>query len=210
MWRKPAKWSVSVSLAAQLLSTRRRWYSTWCSDPSRWIRVLCLAKCERARAHCNRVTLVTYTSTTTVICLHWLNWQVEWEMRGQRIERGKRKGRNCKRGIAGEEFARVWGEGTRGEAASKDKTREGGETEEREREREKRAEGVEVGFKGSPDTAGSCIKLKLANQTRYRRNLIVILIKIATDEDSLKCELRLKRTPRESLDLSNDEGARSS
>lgn len=83
--------------------------------------------------------------------------------------------------------------------------------EKRKRERrEKRAEGVEVGFKGSPDTAGSCIKLKLANQTRYRRNLIVILIKIATDEDSLKCELRLKRTPRESLDLSNDEGARSS
>lgn len=131
-------------------------------------------------------------------------------MRGQRIERGKRKGRNCKRGIASEEFARVWGEGTRGEAASKDKTREGGETEERKRVREKRAEGVEVGFKGSPDTAGSCIKLKLANQTRYRRNLIVILIKIATDEDSLKCELRLKRTPRESLDLSDDEGARSS
>lgn len=88
--------------------------------------------------------------------------------------------------------------------------REREEKRKREREREKRAEGVEVGFKGSPDTAGSCIKLKLANQTRYRRNLIVILIKIATDEDSLKCELRLKRTPRESLDLSNDEGARSS
>lgn len=55
--------------------------------------------------------------------------------------------------------------------------------------------GAEAGFKGSPDTLGSCIKLKLANQTRYRCNLIVILIKIATDEDPLKCELRLKRAP---------------
>lgn len=48
--------------------------------------------------------------------------------------------------------------------------------------------GVERGFKGSLDTPGSCIKLKLANQTQYRCNLIVTLIKIATDEDPLRCE----------------------
>lgn len=52
--------------------------------------------------------------------------------------------------------------------------------------RERRIEGAETVFKGSLDTPGSCIKLKLANQTRYRCNLIVILIKIATQRRSVE------------------------
>lgn len=42
-----------------------------------------------------------------------------------------------------------------------------------------------TGLKGSL-SVGCCIKLKLANQTRYRCNLIVILIKIGQDRS--KCE----------------------